>query len=149
MISSEDNTDLNTNSCPTCGGKYHNKSNKQRKMSPEVTYALSTNRMLITDKAFTELLCFPWLTDKNDVFKGTIIFSTKIDKKAWVQLQLFDSTTSSVLGRSQIIEESGVHQFTFKIPQQASQLSIMFRKIDGEGEDPQVWGVLLNYKSKL
>jgi len=77
---------------------------------------------------------------------GIITLGAKIDNTSWFQVQVFNTTTSAVIGTSSTIKTSGVHKFNFTVPTTDSQLTIRFRKINGVGEDPQVLGVQLNYQ---
>ena len=140
--------------CSECESRETN----NKKNIYEVEYSLCSDRLMIIDNDFTELLYFPWLDKDNVLRTGTIIFGTQINNSGaqinnsssnnGLQVQVFDTTTTTVLGRSQIIKESGVHKFNFRIPQNDAQLTIMFKKISGVGNDPQVYGVTLNYKCK-
>lgn len=116
----------------------------------EIQYLLCSDRLLINDTMYIELLYFPWATDTTKkMTNGMITFSAKIDNTSWFQVQVFNNTTSRVIGTSAIIKSSGVHKFNFTIPTTDSQLSIRFKRINGIGEDPQVLGMQLDYHVSL
>jgi hypothetical protein len=133
-----------------CKKHNNNKNKKKTKNQYVAEYNLCSDRLVIIDNTFEELLYFPWFVDKNkNMSNGKITFGAKIDDTSWFEVQVFNSTTSTIIGSSTIIKSSGIHRFKFNIPSINSQLTIMFKKIDGNGADPQVWGLLLNYKYKI
>ena len=136
-----------------CHNRCHQKKedpNKTNRNSSEIQYILCSDRLLIHDTTYIELLYFPWATDvTKKMTNGIITLGTQIDNMAQFQVQVFNTTTSTVIGTSSVIKSSGVHKFNFTIPTTDSQLSIRFKRINDIGEDPHVLGVQLKYQISL
>lgn len=110
------------------------------------SFMICSEVLLISDETFTELLCFPWsIQDFGSLTNGIIIFSALIQETDYLQVQLYDATNSVDLGTSDIIETTGIYRFPVKNPSSDAQLYVRFRKIVGQGWDPEVKGIILKY----